>query len=249
MRISAIISILFAYLIFGTFSNIYATNIDSLKNQTTFDWHPKEVLIATGLITSGLILNISEHNDLFFPKRSNIEKQETPLDDMVQYSPIPALFVFDAFAKEKNNLLDQAIVMSIAYGLTALEVQLIKHNYNSIRPDGAPNSFPSGHTACAFVGAHIIYREFKDTNKYLAYSGYAIGALTAGLRIFHNRHWVCDVLAGAGLGILSAEISYMMYFPLKNYFSQKSGKNASANTSVYPAVYPDGYGLNFAYYF
>jgi len=168
---------------------------------------------------------------------------------MIQYVPIPALTLFDVVGEQKNTLLDQFFIMSLAYGLTAMQVQLIKHTFPSPRPDGNPNSFPSGHTATAFVGAHIIYHEFKDTNKWFAYSGYPVGALTASLRVAHDRHWVCDVLAGAGVGILSAELAYLIYFPLKRCFIEKFGKAEPINASIYPFAHSDRYGLCFAYHF
>ena len=68
-------------------------------------------------------------------------------------------------------------------------------------------SFPSGHTSNAFLGAHMAYKEFKDSSPILAYSGYAIAAFVAGSRLYNNRHWVADVVAGAGFGILSAPFS------------------------------------------
>ena len=30
------------------------------------------------------------------------------------------------------------------------------------------------------------------------------------LRIYNNRHWASDVVAGAGIGILSAKIAYLL---------------------------------------
>ena len=74
-----------------------------------------------------------------------------------------------------------------------------KYLVNERRPDGGKYSFPSGHTANAFLGAHIAYKEFKDSNPWLAYSGYALGLFVAGSRIYNNRHWVADVIAGAGM--------------------------------------------------
>ena len=71
----------------------------------------------------------------------------------------------------------------------------LKNWVNEPRPDGAPYSFPSGHTSNAFLGAHMAYKEFKDSSPILAYSGYAIAAFVAGSRLYNNRHWVADVVA------------------------------------------------------
>ena len=86
-------------------------------------------------------------------------------------------------------------------------------------------SFPSGHTSNAFLGAHMAYKEFKDSSPILAYSGYAIAAFVAGSRLYNNRHWVADVVAGAGFGILSVELSYLIYFPIRNAIARRINRN------------------------
>ena len=86
-------------------------------------------------------------------------------------------------------------------------------------------SFPSGHTSNAFLGAHMAYKEFKDRSPILAYSGYAIAAFVAGSRLYNNRHWVADVVAGAGFGILSVELSYLIYFPIRNAIARRINRN------------------------
>jgi len=39
--------------------------------------------------------------------------------------------------------------------------------------------------------------------------GYTIATLTGFMRVLNNRHWISDVLVGAGIGILSADLGYM----------------------------------------
>jgi len=34
---------------------------------------------------------------------------------------------------------------------------------------------------------------------------------TAGLRMYNNKHWMTDVAAGAGLGILSTQVAYWIH--------------------------------------
>ena len=47
---------------------------------------------------------------------------------------------------------------------------------------------------------------------------YAIGTLTAAERIYGDRHWLGDVLAGAGLGILAAHTGEWLLQPVKDLF-------------------------------
>jgi membrane-associated phospholipid phosphatase len=119
----------------------------------------------------------------------------------------------------------------------------LKKGINQTRPDGAPYSFPSGHTANAFLGAHIAFKEFKDSNPVLACSGYAIAAFVAGSRIYKNRHWIADTVAGAGFGILSVELSYLIYFPIRNALARNINTKAASRLTVAPVINQEGGGL------
>src|SRR5690606_29011205 len=99
------------------------------------------------------------------------------------------------------------------------------------RPDiTAYNSFPSGHTATAFAGAEFLLQEYKDKSIWYGISGYVVATGTGLMRIYNNRHWLTDVAAGAGIGILSTKIAYWVYPFLKNkiFKDKKSEKQISA---------------------
>ena len=72
----------------------------------------------------------------------------------------------------------------------------------------ADASFPSGHTATAFVTATILHREYGHLHPLVSIGGYTAAAATGILRIRKNRHWASDVAAGAGIGILATELGY-----------------------------------------
>lgn len=79
---------------------------------------------------------------------------------------------------------------------------LLKYTVQRRRPDGSnKQSFPSGHTANAFswatIGAH--YYGWK-----LGVPAYAVAGLIGVSRMDKNVHYLSDVIAGAGIGILSA---------------------------------------------
>jgi membrane-associated phospholipid phosphatase len=59
------------------------------------------------------------------------------------------------------------------------------------------SSFPSGHTMSAFCGAVILGQAY-----HLQWVTYPLAALVAYSRIYNQRHWPADVIAGAGLGLL-----------------------------------------------
>ena len=90
----------------------------------------------------------------------------------------------------------QLTVVAAAY------TTVLKYATQRKRPDGSDKlAFPSGHTSNAFawatIGAH--YYGWK-----VAVPGYAVAGLVGVSRMEKNAHYLSDVLAGAGLGYLSA---------------------------------------------
>ncbi|PJA07462.1 MAG: hypothetical protein COX70_06560, partial [Flavobacteriales bacterium CG_4_10_14_0_2_um_filter_32_8] len=153
--------------------------------------------------------------------------------DYIQYAPYAEIYLGDLVGiKAKNHWFDQTKNIAITGILTTLIVLPLKKGIGKERPDGSNfHSFPSGHTATSFAGATILYQEFKDSSPVLAYSGFAFATSTGSLRIMNNKHWVSDVLAGAGIGILVANMVY--YFePLKNWNPVKK----NTNISFYPII-------------
>ena len=98
----------------------------------------------------------------------------------------------------------------MSYALMAAFVNGIKYTAKEMRPDGSTaNSWPSGHTATAFVGATLLHKEYGLTRSpWWSVAGYGVATATGVMRVLNNRHWVSDVMSGAGLGILSTELGY-----------------------------------------
>ena len=98
----------------------------------------------------------------------------------------------------------------LSYALMAGFVNSIKYTASEIRPDGSTaNSWPSGHTATSFVGATLLHKEYGLTRSpWYSVAGYGVATATGVMRVLNNRHWVSDVLSGAGIGILSTELGY-----------------------------------------
>ena len=90
-------------------------------------------------------------------------------------------------------------------------VNTLKRTTNVERPDGSNHhSFPSGHTATAFMTATMFNKEYGHKSPWIGVGAYGMATATGVMRMANNKHWLSDVLTGAGIGILSTEIGYYL---------------------------------------
>lgn len=101
---------------------------------------------------------------------------------------------------------------AMSYGIMYGVAESLKQSNKKMRPDGSTaDSWPSGHTATSFVGATILHKEYGMTRSpWFSVLGYGMATATGVMRVIHNRHWASDVMAGAGIGIMSAETAYAL---------------------------------------
>ena len=96
----------------------------------------------------------------------------------------------------------------------------------------------------AFANAEIIHQEFKDRSAWYSVAGYSLAVSTGAMRMLNNRHWLSDVVAGAGVGILSTRLAYVIYPWLhKKINLTRLGKG---NLLVTPMYQQGSYGMNMA---
>lgn len=131
-------------------------------------------------------------------------------DNYLQYVPAVAPAVFHLCGFEGVHDFKKLLLLEgCSYLLGSGWLNAFKYGFAKERPDSSKqNSFPSGHTFTAFVGAEIIRREYGKEYPWLAVAAYSVATLVGVMRVYNNRHWAGDVLAGAGLGILSTTLVY-----------------------------------------
>ncbi len=214
------------------------------KKQIQFK--PKSLITPTVLIGYGVIgleshtlknINNSTSSEL----REHIDNQFT-IDDISQYTPFLTVYGLNALGiKGKNNFKDRTIILGTAYLIMGSTVNILKSTGNVERPDGSStNSFPSGHTATAFMGAEFLYQEYRDVSVWYGISGYLIATGTGFFRMYNDRHWLTDVAAGAGIGILSTKIAYWLHPILKKTIFKEKEK---LNGVVMPYYNGENFGL------
>lgn len=207
----------------------------------------KQFVIPAALVTLGALgdgtnlfngLNKTTKNEII----EDHPNFSTHIDNVMQYTPGATVFALQALGiKGKNTVPHEAIIYALSLGINAAFITPLKHLTKVERPDGSNNfSFPSGHTSTAFASAEFLRREYKDVSPWYGVGGYAIAAATGILRMYNNRHWLGDVVAGAGFGIASTNLSYLIYNKL--HIGDRKNKEAPS-TYFYPAVTNGSYGL------
>lgn len=163
-------------------------------------------------------------------------------DDYMQFAPAVAVYGLNlAGIKGKHSLLDATAIYVLSSAIMGGSVSILKRATHRERPDGSGfNSFPSGHTANAFAAAEFLKQEYKDVSPWYGLAGYALATTTGTLRMYNNKHWFSDVVAGAGLGILSAKVAYLIYPKLKRLMLGKG----SLQYNIVPSYQQHSIGLS-----
>lgn len=208
----------------------------------THEFKFKQLIIPTILIGYGVIGIESDGLKLFNTEikeevNENIDEKIT-IDDFSQYLPAVSVYGLNAIGiKGKHNFKDRTIILGTSYLLMSATVLSLKSITKVERPDGsANNSFPSGHTATAFAGAEFLWQEYKDVSVWYGISGYIVAVGTGAFRIYNDKHWLTDVAAGAGIGILSTKVAYW----INPWMQEKIFKSKEKNTTSIMAPFYNG---------
>ncbi|MCM1092944.1 MAG: phosphatase PAP2 family protein [Lachnospiraceae bacterium] len=139
-------------------------------------------------------------------------------DNYIQYLPAATYLALGEFKgiNTCHNLRDRAIITATSFAVMCAIVQPVKHIVGERRPDEREfDSFPSGHTATVFMGAELVRSEYSLG---VGIAAYGVACGVGFFRLYNNRHWLNDVIAGAGIGILSARIGIWMLPVWKRLF-------------------------------
>jgi len=147
----------------------------------------------------------------------------TTVDDYLKYAPAASVYLLNFVGiKGRHEFIGRSIILVASTILSAQLVTALKHDTHQLRPDGSTyNSFPSGHTTTAFIGAEMMNQEFGWRSPWYSVAGYSLATGTAVLRIMNNRHWLSDVVAGAGIGMLTTKFTYWLYSKWENRKHEK----------------------------
>ncbi len=239
-------TILFVIIIFSTLQgysqkrNRYS-GFNSASHDSYYISFRKNILPAS-LITGGILIeafHVKTQIQDFFPQ-TNYD-----IENYIQYVPIGIMYGADIWPVEhENSVFDQTKYLVISELVNAVLTHAFKITIHESRPNGGTHSFPSGHASQSFTCATVLFNEFYDYNQSVASSGYLFSTTTALLRVTNNKHWVPDVLIGAGMGMIVTNLVY--YFqPLKNWDPFHFNRRASIIPDLDP--FEGRYAVSFIY--
>jgi hypothetical protein len=141
---------------------------------------------------------------------SNFPNFHTSFDDYVAYAAYPMVYGFDwAGIKATTDFKNRTAILCKAEVLVVASVYALKYGNKELRPDGSDDhSFPSGHTAQAFLGAVFLQKELGKKSIVFPIIGYTMATTVGVMRVLNNEHYLGDVLVGAGIGMLGGHIAY-----------------------------------------
>ena len=238
MRQTTILIILFALcMTTKTRADILQEEIQQDTCSTTENEHrfaPQKLILPATLIAVGAfgVENGAMHklNNEVRNAYGNGDHKRIRVDEVMPYLPAVASYGLDLCGvKAKHEWKDRTILLAMSFVITQGMVQSTKRIIKEWRPDGSDHhSFPSGHTASAFMGAELLRMEYSHQSPWISVAGYAIATGTGALRMYNDRHWLNDVIAGAGVGILGTRIAYWIYPWVQQHLVMHNAKKTTS---------------------
>jgi membrane-associated phospholipid phosphatase len=173
--------------------------------------------------------NVDEHYPTF----------HSVAESYFQFAPVAAVYALNfAGIQGKNRFIDRTLILGVAAAYLTGSTRITKKATHRLRPNGEDYvSFPSGHTATAFMAAEFLAQEYSFKSPWYGIAGYAVAAATGVFRIGNRDHWFSDTVAGAGYGILSTKLAYLTYPYIRNFLTKEGKKGKS---TVLMPTYQDG---------
>lgn len=221
-------------------------NLPDSTATESYRFHPAQLILPSALIAIG---SFGVSNNWVCEMKHDMDRALTATrgshrfhaDNYLQFIPMAAYLSMGAIGlPSRHSIKERLLAGATATVVTLAITEPLKHWVKEERPDKSDRySFPSGHTAISFMGAELIRLEYdNDTASFCAY---VVAAGTWLLRLYNRRHWINDLLAGAGVGIFSARIAYWLLPVYDRLFSKHDSKKAIA---LMPGYSPEARGIS-----
>ena len=181
--------------------------IDRLADSRAF----RMTYIGVPLVAGGLLIK-SEDDHFRHLRNDYLPHFNRHADDYLQYLPAAVMLGMKLGGVEGRSSWERMLASDAFSALLMGSVAFsLKQTTHVMRPDGSnDHSFPSGHTATAFMTATMLTKEYGHKSPWIGIGAYSVATATGLMRMANNKHWLSDVLTGAGIGILSTELGYYL---------------------------------------
>jgi len=242
MKIISIKILLISYVLTLTCMSVQAQTILSDSTTSAKVDHKKNAyhsfIAPTVLIGAGAYF--TEHDQFRYYIRSERNKHypdfHTSVDNFLPAVPIALVYGLNACGvKGKNDFINRSLILVKSEIVLLALTGSMKALTHVDRPDNSNRqSFPSAHTAHAFAAATFVAHEFGDRSFWYSIGAYTLASGVGALRIMNNRHWISDVMGGAGIGILSMNVVYLTH---KYRWAKKNDLTVVPSWSHGPSIY------------
>lgn len=207
------------------YGQIAKDSIKRVRKETSAKSWVQHFEVPAALVGAGFIAMTD--NEVFSAAEFREERDEelptfhVGVDNYLQFAPIVLAYGLDvAGVKGKHDLKDKSILFLKSEAMMLAVVFPMKRLTHVLRPDGsAHTSFPSGHTAQAFMAATFFTKEYGHLGPWVGVMSYTIATSVGVFRVLNDRHWASDVLVGAGIGMAATEIAYLTHHRVKKRMS------------------------------
>lgn len=199
-----------------------------LINNKPFRFEKVQAYIPVGLMGAAMLTTVggkeSLKHDIVEERNEHLFSFRNHLDDYAQFAPHIAVYAMDWLGlKPRTDLINRSAIMIKGEVLTLGLSFILKKVTNQTRPDGKAYSFPSGHTANAFAGATMLSLKYGQGYRWVPYAAYVVASCVGVMRLANNKHYLSDVLFGAGLGILTMKAAYWTHKKFKRCKKRSDG--------------------------
>lgn len=222
-------------------TTIFPLNAQQMNSARDTSFKASQLIAPGVLITSGTIIHCFAHDSIdpwFRDKALSLRGNYYTIDDYIRWLPaIADLGLGLIGVPADKGMIDRSIEFALAATSMIIITRGCKNLISSQRPNGGDfKSFPSGHTASVFMGAELVRMEYGP---WWGAGAYLVAGSVGALRMYNNRHWFSDVLAGAGVGILTAHIGEWLLEPTKRLLKIPDsdwGNGRKVQTSIVPSI-------------
>ncbi|WP_345123429.1 phosphatase PAP2 family protein [Hymenobacter antarcticus] len=211
------------------------------------------IAVPSVLVGVGVLAHSPRYNQTLYEVKREMQEETQEvfgdfnshgIDDYTRHAPLAVAYGLMATGhRGERTALGFTLIYLAAHELDQAVVSNLKRITAEARPNNATDltSFPSSHTSQAFLTATLLHEQYGRQYPWLSVSGYAVAAATGTMRVLSNKHWATDVLAGAGIGFLSAETVWHLYPTLTRLLP----KGVAQKLLLVPTYVPGG-GAGFA---